>query len=84
MLTLMLPECRAFLDVDNLKEISMLETYIDQSDVICIFLTRSYISSANCMRELVAAVKAGKQLVVVVETDEEKGAPTEVKRPLTK
>ena len=57
MLTLMLPECKVFLDVDNLKSIAMLETYIAESDVICIFLTRSYLSSANCLRELVAAVE---------------------------
>ena len=76
MLLLMMPECSVFLDVDNLKSISLLENYIQESDVICIFLTRCFISSANCRRELVAAIKHNKKIVVVLETDEDKGAPT--------
>ena len=40
MLTLMLPDCRVFLDVDNLKSIASLEAHIAESDVVCIFLTR--------------------------------------------
>ena len=76
MITLMLPGCRAFLDVDNLKSIALLETHVAESDVVCIFLTRSFITSANCLRELVATVAHGKRLCVVVETDDNKGAPT--------
>ena len=82
MMTLMLPECKVFLDVDNLKSIALLETYIAESDVILIFLTRSYITSANCMRELVAAVAQGKKIVVVAETDFHKGALTKVQLKL--
>ena len=64
------------MDVDNLKSIALLETHIAESDVVCIFLTRAFITSANCLRELVATLKQGKRLVVVVETDDNKGAPT--------
>ena len=40
LITLMLPDCRVFLDVDNLKSIASLEAHIAESDVVCIFLTR--------------------------------------------
>ena len=55
----------------------LLKAHITESDVVCIFLTRSYITSANCMRELVAAFKQNKRIAVVLETDDAKGAPTE-------
>ena len=31
MLTLMLPDCRIFLDVDNLQSVALLETYVEQA-----------------------------------------------------
>ena len=45
-----------FLDVDDLTDIALLEEYIASSDVLLVFLTRDYISSKNCRRELVAAM----------------------------
>ena len=55
----MLPGTRVFLDVDNLDDIAKLEEYIETSEVILVLLTRDYLSSWNCRRELAAAVDAG-------------------------
>jgi hypothetical protein len=46
------------------------------SETILIFLTRDYLSSKNCRRELVAAYRQRKPLLVLVETDDDKGAPS--------
>ena len=68
------PRLRAFLDVDDLDDISRLEEHVEQSDAILIFLTKGYIKSANCRRELVASLRLGKPLIVVRETDLAHGA----------
>ena len=40
---------------------------------VLIFLTRDYLNSANCRRELLAAVAANKPLLLLRETDETHG-----------
>ena len=66
MLSTMLPGARCFLDVDNLDDIAKLEQYIDWSECILILLTRDYISSRNCRRELVYTFKLTKPLIVLL------------------
>lgn len=76
MLATMLPGARCFLDVDNLDDIAKLEEYIAESEVILVLLTRDYISSKNCRRELVHTFELEKPLVLLLETDVGHGAPT--------
>ena len=68
-----LPGCSIFLDVDDLEEIGALETYVSQSQAILIFLSRGYLTSRNCLRELDYALAQRKPLVVVHEADVDKG-----------
>ena len=46
-LQLCLPGVRVFLDVDDLKDISALESSIEQSAVVLIFLSKNYFGSRN-------------------------------------
>ena len=64
---------RVFLDVDDLVEIDSLETYVQQSAVILLFLSRGYFLSTNCLREVRAAIASNKPLVLVHETKAAKG-----------
>ena len=76
MLHTMLPSCETFLDVDNLTDISNLEKHILETDLILIFCTRDYITSANCRREILEASRLTKPMLLITETDPNKGAPT--------
>ena len=72
-----MPSCTIFLDVDDLRDISHLETHVEESEVILIVVTDKYLSSYNCRRELSAAMqlhRQGKPLLLLCETDEAKGA----------
>ena len=60
-------------DVDDLQSTDLLETYIEQSQCVLIFLSRGYFHSKNCMRELRKSLEAEKPLVLVHEPDESKG-----------
>ena len=72
----MLPECQSFLDVDNLKSINKLEQNIANSETILVVLTRDYFSSHFCRKELLYAHQQDKAVVLLMETDDNKGAPT--------
>jgi hypothetical protein len=75
---LLLPGIRVFLDVDNLESIDLIEEYIEQSQVIMIFLSKGYFFSKNCMREVEHTLKARRPIALVHETDASKGgAPVE-------
>jgi len=69
----LVPTCKVFLDVDDLEEVSRLEEYVQQTDVMVVIVTEGYISSFNCRRELVAMFKLNKPLVCVLESDPDKG-----------
>ena len=47
-----LPGIRVFLDVDDLKDVSKIEEYVDQTRTIIVFCSRGYFRSINCLREL--------------------------------
>ena len=47
----LLPTVSVFLDVDDLEEIGKLESYIDASASVLIFLSKGYFASRNCIRE---------------------------------
>ncbi|KAL1527384.1 hypothetical protein AB1Y20_016052 [Prymnesium parvum] len=78
-LQLLLPGVSIFLDVDDLVTIDALEVYIQQSQSILIFLSKGYFYSTNCKRELDESVSREKALVMVHETDLNRGgAPLSV------
>ena len=70
----LLPSCRCFLDVDSLEDIELLEAHVRESDMVLVMLTQGYISSANCRRELVEAIRQKKRLILLQETDANHGA----------
>jgi len=72
----LLPGCEIFLDVDDLKNIGELEAYIGRSQVVLCFLSRGYLRSTNCLREVRAALAMGKPIVLVHEADPAKGGGT--------
>ena len=80
----MIPELRVFLDVDDLEDISDLESYISRSSVVLVFCSEGYFQSKNCMRELQAAVY--KPLVALLEPDKKRGGMSleEVKQQVLK
>ena len=53
------PRRTACAQVDDLEDIGALETYIRQSQLILCFLSRGYLRSANCLREVCAALDQG-------------------------
>ena len=65
----MLPSCRAFLDVDNLK-IGSGTTEVDLSECILVFCTRSYFHKMNSMKELYRAVVNRRPILAMLEPDE--------------
>ena len=73
MLQAQLPGARIFLDVDDLDDIGALEAYVEESQAVLIFLSRGYLTSRNCLRELDYAIAQRKPLVVVHEADPSKG-----------
>ena len=64
-LTMLLLGVRIFLDVDDLKDIAALETYVDQTAVIMIFVSKGYFKSKNCLREARCTVAKQKPIALV-------------------
>ncbi len=78
-LAALVPSCRVFLDVDDLEDIGKLEEYVAATDVVLVIVTQEYLSSRNCRRELIAACRAKKPLLLLRETEPDKGATTVAK-----
>ena len=72
----LLPGSAIFLDVDDLEDISALELYVAQSQLIMMFLSRGYFASRNCLREIRASLAQRKPFLLVHETDPNKGGLT--------
>jgi hypothetical protein len=60
-------------DVDDLQDIGDLEKYVENSDVILIFVSGGYFESRNCLREVIATLEQGKAYLFVHEADPDKG-----------
>lgn len=65
----MMPELSVFLDVEDLKDISDLEGYIERSETVLVMCTKGYFQSRNCIRELRCAVRLGKPLLAMLDLD---------------
>jgi len=72
----LLPSVSVFLDVDDLEEIGKLESYIDASASVLIFLSKGYFASRNCIREAKQTVAKGIPIILVHEADPAKGGLT--------
>jgi hypothetical protein len=48
----LLPHARIFLDVDDLADIGELELYVQKTAAMLMFLSRGYLLSPNCLREV--------------------------------
>jgi hypothetical protein len=72
-LSALVPSCEVFLHSEHMRDMSHLERYVSDSDVFVAVLSRDYLGTANCRRELVAALHAKKPMVVIVDTDPEQG-----------
>ena len=72
-LQLLLPRIIVFLDVDDLKDIGDLESYVNATSVMLFFLSRNYFQSRNCLREINATLEQEKPIVLVHEQQEDKG-----------
>ena len=75
-LQLLIPGIQVFLDVDDLKEIGDLESYIKSSQCVLIFLSKGYFSSANCLREYDSTLSDAKPIVLVHEKAPQRGGAT--------
>jgi len=72
-LTLLLPGVRIFLDVDDLEAIGNLGQYIKASSSVLIFLSKGYFFSGNCRKELEAALAYDSPMILLHETDLNRG-----------
>jgi len=70
---LLVPGATIFLDVDDLEGIGELEKHVSASQCVLLFLSRGYFFSPNCLREINSALSGKKPLVLVHESDVNKG-----------
>jgi hypothetical protein len=69
-LQLFLPGLKVWLDVDELQDISKLEESVAESAVFILYYSGGYFRSKNCLREIYAAVKLDKPVILLYEGDE--------------
>eukprot|EP00966_Prymnesium_polylepis_P197657 4580401-Prymnesium_polylepis.1 len=70
---------RRWQDVDDLKDVEELEEYVKGSNVILLLMTRGYLFSRSCLREVAATLKNKKPYIFDHEVDASKGgAPLQV------
>jgi hypothetical protein len=69
-LQLFLPGLKVWPNVDELQDISKLEESVVQSAVFILYYSRGYFRSKNCRREIYAAIKLDKPIILLYEGDE--------------
>ena len=67
---LLLPGLKIWLDVDELHDISNLESSVEESVVFLLYYSKSYFRSRNCRREIYTAIRLNKPIIVVYEGGE--------------
>jgi hypothetical protein len=72
-LQLLLPGIRIWLDVEQMDDVGKLEEEVLQASVFILFLSTGYFESYNCRRELYAALRAGKPIIVIREDNPARG-----------
>ena len=69
-LQLLLPTLKVWLDVDSLNDEAMLEDAVKSAAFFFLYYCEGYFKSINCRREIYAAVKMNKPIIVVFSGDE--------------
>jgi hypothetical protein len=69
-LQLFLPGLKVWLDVDELDDISKLEESVAETAVFILYYSKGYFKSKNCRREIYAAMKLDKPVILLYEGDE--------------
>ena len=68
---LVMPDVRIWLDVDHIHQSSgYLEEAVEMSVVLILFYSEGYFNSRNCRREIDAALRLGKPVIVIYEGGE--------------
>jgi hypothetical protein len=67
---LFFPGLKVWLDVDELQDISKLEDSVAESAVFVLFYSKHYFQSKNCRREIYAAIKLDKPIILLYKGDE--------------
>ena len=70
----MIPRLKCWLDVEEEFTVESLPECVAAARVFLCFLSDGYMQSANCRRELEAAMAQQKPMVIVVESDPKRGA----------
>eukprot|EP00551_Chaetoceros_affinis_P005001 CAMPEP_0203672110 /NCGR_PEP_ID=MMETSP0090-20130426/7720_1 /ASSEMBLY_ACC=CAM_ASM_001088 /TAXON_ID=426623 /ORGANISM="Chaetoceros affinis, Strain CCMP159" /LENGTH=439 /DNA_ID=CAMNT_0050537363 /DNA_START=1 /DNA_END=1320 /DNA_ORIENTATION=- len=66
---LFMPGLKVWLDVDELTDVSNLEDSVSDAAVFVIYYSSGYFRSKNCRRELYAAIKLEKPIIVIYKGD---------------
>lgn len=53
------------------------EEYVDQSEAMLVFLSRGYLDSTNCVRELLRAIACGMPMILMLEGEQRHGGMTD-------
>ncbi len=65
------PDIKVWLDVDNLHDLSSLEESVSASSVFMLYYSQNYFRSKNCRREIRAAIKMNKPILIVFDGNHE-------------
>ena len=65
-----LPGLKIWLDVDELHDLSTLESSVEESAIFFLYYSKSYFRSRNCRREIYTAIRLNKPIIVVYEGGE--------------
>ena len=60
-------------DVDDLDHVDLIESYLERSSTMLLFLSKGYFQSLNCLREVHATLCLQKHYLLVQEAYTEKG-----------
>ena len=66
---LLLPGLNVWLDTDQLNDTSKLENWVAASSVFILSYSKNYLKSKNCRREVYAAMKLDKPIILLYEGD---------------
>ena len=69
----LIPTCNVFIHTDGMKDGSMIETNVIESDVFVAMVNDTYLNYANCRRELVAALHAKKKMILLLDAGSKSG-----------
>ena len=68
-LQLLLPGLKVWLDVDSLTDISLLEESVKSTAIFVLYYSEGYFKSTNCRREIYAAIKFSKPIILIFSGD---------------